>query len=235
MSYVDYKQPRKLHDDASPLPLSSFDDPICEVVQDMREQRMSLCQSLRQYVFVHAAVIEGALMIADEEREDAQRRGAAMVSQRPIRSLPGGMRGTSDSDELLRRPSSLATTQALASFSAQTPRPTLRAMNVSEASSVTITTTSTGKRGASPTELRKEDMRGEVRLSKRPSLKRKAPSQSPGTDKEMQLEHPHPRQLYRPPSTGTRLSQVPQGVSSASPKSSSPSPRSHKSGGYPAP
>ena len=234
MSYVDYKQPRKLHDDASPPPLSSFDDPICEVVQDMREQRMSLCQSLRQYVFVHAAVIEGALMIADEEREDAQRRGAAMVSQRPIRSLPGGMRG--NSDELLRRPSSLATTATMpraTSSSAQTPRPTLRAMDVSDASSTT--TTSTGKRGASPTELRKEDMRGEVRLSKRPSLKRKAPSQSPGADKEMQLEHPHPRQLYRPPSTGTRLSQVAQGVSSASQKSGSPSPRSHKSGGHPPP
>ncbi|KAI5897482.1 uncharacterized protein SCHCODRAFT_02696170 [Schizophyllum commune H4-8] len=232
MSYVDYKQPRKLHDDASPPPLSSFDDPICEVVQDMREQRMSLCQSLRQYVFVHAAVIEGALMIVDEEREDAQRRGAAMVSQRSIRSLPGGMRGISD--ELLRRPSSVATTtQRPASSNAQTPRPTLRAMDVSDNSSTT--TTSTGKRGASPTELRKEDVRGEVRLSKRPSLKRKAPSQSPGADKEMQVEHPHPRQLYRPPSTGTRLSQVAQGVSSGSQKSGSPSPRSLKSGGHPPP
>ena len=33
---------------------------------------MSLCQSLRQYVFVHRAIIEGALMIVDEEkRRDA--------------------------------------------------------------------------------------------------------------------------------------------------------------------
>ena len=30
---------------------------------------MSLCQSLRQYVFVHGAIIEGSLKIADEERE----------------------------------------------------------------------------------------------------------------------------------------------------------------------
>ena len=30
---------------------------------------MSLCQSLRQYVFVHRAIIEGSLKIVDEERE----------------------------------------------------------------------------------------------------------------------------------------------------------------------
>jgi hypothetical protein len=30
---------------------------------------MSLCQSLRQYVFVHAAIVEGALLLVDEERE----------------------------------------------------------------------------------------------------------------------------------------------------------------------
>ncbi len=51
--------------------LTSFEDPVWEVVQDMREQRMSLCQSLRQYVFVHAAIIEGALMVVDEENEIA--------------------------------------------------------------------------------------------------------------------------------------------------------------------
>jgi len=44
---------------------------VWQVVQDMREQRMSLCQTLRQYVFVHAAVIEGALMVVDEEQEAA--------------------------------------------------------------------------------------------------------------------------------------------------------------------
>ncbi|KAG1908545.1 uncharacterized protein F5891DRAFT_937646 [Suillus fuscotomentosus] len=66
---IDYKLPRQLHQDLSPAPLMSHTNPIWTVVQDMREQRMSLCQSLRQYVFVHAAVIEGALMIMDEERE----------------------------------------------------------------------------------------------------------------------------------------------------------------------
>ncbi|KAG1738597.1 uncharacterized protein EDB91DRAFT_1054440 [Suillus paluster] len=66
---IDYKLPRQLHQDLSPSPLMSHVNPIWTVVQDMREQRMSLCQSLRQYVFVHAAVIEGALMMVDEERE----------------------------------------------------------------------------------------------------------------------------------------------------------------------
>jgi hypothetical protein len=30
---------------------------------------MSLCQSFRQYFFVHSAIIEGSLMIVDQERE----------------------------------------------------------------------------------------------------------------------------------------------------------------------
>lgn len=66
---LEYKAPRQLHTDLSPPLLSSYQNPIWEVIQDMREQRMSLCQSLRQYVFVHAAVVEGALQIVDEERE----------------------------------------------------------------------------------------------------------------------------------------------------------------------
>ncbi|KAG2740922.1 hypothetical protein P692DRAFT_20880958 [Suillus brevipes Sb2] len=65
---IDYKLPQ-LHQDLSPVPLMSHTNLIWMIVQDVREQRMSLCQSLRQYVFVHAAVIEGALMMVDEERE----------------------------------------------------------------------------------------------------------------------------------------------------------------------
>ena len=71
-SGVDNKRPRPLHVETSglPVPLSTFQEPIWDVIQDMREQRMSLCQTLRQYVFVHAAIIEGALTIVDEERRE---------------------------------------------------------------------------------------------------------------------------------------------------------------------
>lgn len=79
---ADYKVPRMLHRDDSPPPLSSFSDPIQEVLEDMREQRMSLCQSLRQYVFAHRAIIEGALEIVDEERS------AALVSELLSSSAP---------------------------------------------------------------------------------------------------------------------------------------------------
>lgn len=54
-----------------PSPLSTFDEPIRQVLEDMREQRMSLCQSLRQYVFVHLAIVEGALDIVDEMKNEA--------------------------------------------------------------------------------------------------------------------------------------------------------------------
>jgi len=83
----DYKEPRPLHEDFTPPPLSTFEEPVWEVVHDMREQRMSLCQSLRQYVFVHAAVIEGSLMVLDEEREIAEGFGTWRV---------GGEKGVSE-------------------------------------------------------------------------------------------------------------------------------------------
>lgn len=68
----DYLHPRRLHGDASPPLLSTYDEPVRRVIEDMREQRMSLCQSLRQYVFVHRAIIEGALDIIDEEKRQEQ-------------------------------------------------------------------------------------------------------------------------------------------------------------------
>ncbi|KAF9535790.1 hypothetical protein CPB83DRAFT_842337 [Crepidotus variabilis] len=75
----DYKEPRPLHQVYTPPPLTTFSDPILEVLQDIREQRMSLCQSLRQYVFVHAAIIEGSLMVLDEEKEIAEGLGPRNV------------------------------------------------------------------------------------------------------------------------------------------------------------
>ncbi|KAF8213729.1 hypothetical protein K438DRAFT_1804548 [Mycena galopus ATCC 62051] len=162
--HVDYKEPRVLHGrgGARPVRLSAFDDPIWEVVQDMREQRMSLCQSFRQYVFVHAAIIEGALLVVDEER------ARAGISWRPPTRAPTPRRGGLNAGA---RPS----------------RPTLFLVPSDETKS---TTSSTGKRLASPTELPKEDKKGEIALSKRPSIKRKQPSAD---------EYAHPLATFPPP------------------------------------
>ena len=68
-SDICLKTPRKLHQ-TGPLPSpSALCKPIQEVLEDMREQRMSLCQSLRQYVFAHRVILEGSLEIVDEEKE----------------------------------------------------------------------------------------------------------------------------------------------------------------------
>jgi len=146
----DYKEPRTLHEDLTPPFLTSFDDPVWEVVQDMREQRMSLCQSLRQYVFVHAAIIEGALMVLDEEKEIAD----GLIPRNPSLSNSTCSRETI-------APHSLSPSSHHHAHHAN--------MNdASSASSVAFT----GKRGASPTELLKEDKQGDVMLSKRPSIKK---------------------------------------------------------------
>jgi len=80
------------------------------MLEDMREQRMSLCQSLRQYVFVHRAIVEGALDIVDEERALAAEAEAAQGT-----SPSKGKRGPSPTElpgedrkgatRLLKRPS----------------------------------------------------------------------------------------------------------------------------------
>lgn len=167
-STVDYKEPRRLHDLNSPALLSSFEEPIWEVVQDMREQRMSLCQSLRQYVFVHAAIIEGALLIVDEERKREQETEVVVgVSATKSHSVVGRA-SSSFLNEDCPTPSVTVAPPLVPSV----VRPSLTmSTNPSEISMAS--TSSTGKRGASPTELLKEGKKGEVLLSKRPSIKRK--------------------------------------------------------------
>jgi len=67
-SAFDYAPPRDVQSPLQPIRLDTLNEPIREVLEDMRKQRMSLCQSLRQYVFVHRAIIEGALAIVEEEQ-----------------------------------------------------------------------------------------------------------------------------------------------------------------------
>lgn len=191
---IDYKLPRQLHQDLSPAPLMSHTNPIWTVVQDMREQRMSLCQSLRQYVFVHAAVIEGALMIVDEQREIW---GESTGSEGSLEQLDGRCRsddsdirqigfkniGIMEMSDMGRIQSTRDRTRSFppvgggSSVSSgsgghwQIPRTT-----TVSTSSVVSSSPSKWKRGPSPTELLKEDKSGAVSTAKRPSFHRRTPS-----------------------------------------------------------
>ncbi|KAI6010170.1 hypothetical protein EDC04DRAFT_809811 [Pisolithus marmoratus] len=157
---IDYKMPRELHSDISPPLLSSYQNPICKVIQDMREQRMSLCQSLRQYVFVHAAVIEGALQIVDEERQLWDNSGGSDDGPDLNPSLFENAKGSVGSD-----------TQGVWIEDACSGGGGQHFTTAFSSSSPTK-----GKRGPSPTELLKEDRTGALSLAKRPSVKRKTPS-----------------------------------------------------------
>jgi hypothetical protein len=59
------------------------------VLEDAREQRMSLCQSLRQYVFVHRAIVEGALALVDELRGGSGSSNAEVPALAPVPVRPG--------------------------------------------------------------------------------------------------------------------------------------------------
>ena len=168
-----YTRPRQLHDDRhSPVLLSTLDEPIHRVIEDMREQRMSLCQSLRQYVFVHRAVIEGVLMLVDEDRtvhgkawkDNELEELTKSVSERfPIDLTRPAASSESGSIEWA----------ADAVMSAEgTSGPAYSITSSSEGSkSYMEVSPLKSKRRASPTELPKEDKRGDMRMPKRPIIK----------------------------------------------------------------
>lgn len=174
----DYADPRAMFfDDETPPLLSTFGEPIRRILEDMREQRMSLCQSLRQYVFVHRAIIEGSLMIVDEERErekDAKYmrkfEDLHVLPKRP--SLSEMKHAASSTGEVLSSKDTIPAMQPIRSSYNHPP---------TSASSVAPDHSSMGssplvrnaKRNASPTELMKEDITNDLDLSKRPGAKRR--------------------------------------------------------------
>lgn len=195
----DYTQPRPLHDDSSPPLLSTYDEPIRRVIEDMREQRMSLCQSLRQYVFVHRAIIEGALMIVDEEKARKARVQAEA-------ELFGSQDLPSSGQTAESRDTQQSFSEGIAPLETEAPKtpqhditmespffPTTppssskkpRRWSASEMADIVMQSPlpSPGrqKRGPSPTELTKETAKGEVMLMKRPSVKRKGRSSDEGS------------------------------------------------------
>ncbi|KAF8139849.1 hypothetical protein EV363DRAFT_1205874, partial [Boletus edulis] len=194
---IDYKLPRELHSDLSPPPISSFTEPICAVIQDMREQRMSLCQSLRQYVFVHAAIIEGALRIVDEERElwgySGTSDDASSAEGEPRATIREDGRWPWDSEAeawasrvdvvaMMPKPEHCSILQRSRSLHTMTQPPNawgLKGHNKCSlslgptSSSSSVSSPSKGKRAPSPTELLREDKTGALTLNKRPSIRRK--------------------------------------------------------------
>lgn len=177
----DYADPRAIFfDDESPPLLSTFGEPIRRILEDMREQRMSLCQSLRQYVFVHRAIIEGSLMIVDEEKEREKEakftRQYEDVHIPPKRPSLSEIRYTTGSTHQAPVPKdALSATQPIQFIS----NPLLTAGSVvpisaSDHSSIGFfAPVRNAKRNASPTELVKEDTIGDLDLSKRLSTKRR--------------------------------------------------------------
>ncbi|KAI0296675.1 hypothetical protein BC826DRAFT_1103775 [Russula brevipes] len=179
----DYTRPRRLHDDRhSPVLLSTLDEPIHRVIEDMREQRMSLCQSLRQYVFVHRAVIEGVLTLVDEEnsvhgnawkdKDNDLEELSKYVSAR----FPAKQTATSESGSIESAGDQAMSVASAADTGASVPAASITSLSgnsTSEGSKSSMEVSPTKfKRRASPTELPKEDKRGDMRMSKRPSIKR---------------------------------------------------------------
>ncbi|EMD41341.1 hypothetical protein CERSUDRAFT_78993 [Gelatoporia subvermispora B] len=201
----NFALPRRLHDDSSPPLLSTYDEPIRRVIEDMREQRMSLCQSLRQYVFVHRAIIEGALMIVDEEKAREREEMEQAMEERAY--APKGSRivlddlGVADMDISPVEEEAQESVGVEPAFpraarsqelghslvSAQTGGEAIikgsesgsKAPNPSSAPTTLESVLSPGKmkRGASPTELQQDA----AKLSKRPSVKRKQRSDDDGS------------------------------------------------------
>ncbi|CAK9780732.1 unnamed protein product [Cutaneotrichosporon oleaginosum] len=99
-------QSHKRHRAATPL--SSLKEPILEVLQSMRVQRMSLVQSLRQYLFVHRAIIANYLDIADDE---ARRRSSgydtqSTLSRSSVATAATSVSASEDDSHIKRKPSS---------------------------------------------------------------------------------------------------------------------------------
>ena len=175
----DYTRPRRLHDDRhSPVLLSTLDEPIHRVIEDMREQRMSLCQSLRQYVFVHRAVIEGVLMLVDEERtvygkswkdNELEELSKSVLARLP--NISTKQTGTSESGSTDSAQDAVMSAGSVADTGGSGPACSITSGSEESKSRMDVSPLQV-KRRASPTELPKQDKRGDMRMSKRPSIKR---------------------------------------------------------------
>lgn len=175
----DYAQPRRLHQDLSPPLLSTYDEPIRRVIEDMREQRMSLCQSLRQYVFVYRAVIEGTLMIVDEERQKEEGMQLSPDVAYGFKGILARERLDINAEGPTHSPDYAHSASSGVPAASRERDPSrkrivfdyMREDGAIDGAHATMLP-GRAKRGASPTELQKEDVQGGAMLTKRPSIKR---------------------------------------------------------------
>lgn len=174
----DYADPRVMFfDDETPPLLSTFGEPIRRILEDMREQRMSLCQSLRQYVFVHRAIIEGSLMIVDEEKE-REKEARYMRKFEDPRVLPkrpslSEVRHTASSTEKALSPKDTILAVQPMRFSSNPLLATASSAAPDHSSFGSSPPIRNAKRNASPTELTKEGATIDQDPSKRPGAKRR--------------------------------------------------------------
>lgn len=154
--------------------LSSLQNPVLDILKILRTQRMSLCQSLRQYVFVHRAVFEGAMAILDELRSEMADKPAEVPAiEHEERSLPMDL---SSPQKEVRSPYEATGSGVASPFAASVAGNPYNLSGLFSGPSSDFLKPSPssglGKRLASPTELPRTDNRGAHTVAKRPSLKR---------------------------------------------------------------
>jgi len=134
---------------------------------------MSMCQSLRQYVFVHRAIMEGAIRILDTVNDELE-KGQIIV--KPVDPQPAPADDVMDSpmDQTVETPSMPLNLISPTPSTSPPLRPNAFSLGSLSAGEERFRASGVGnKRLASPTELLRTNARGEEHtISKRPSLKR---------------------------------------------------------------
>ncbi|WVQ73920.1 hypothetical protein IAR50_003501 [Cryptococcus sp. DSM 104548] len=161
----------------SPSPISRLEHPVSSVLEGMRVQRMSLVQTLRQYLFVHRAIIYHYLnMIEDEETSS----DIARPQTAPLQGQQKGSYGSSGSAGSLQTLGSGSGSFASTTNSGGSgllPSSAIPSMTTGSAGGSTDDE-SHSKRRASPTEIHPDSILGSGApgLTKRPSFKKMRPA-----------------------------------------------------------
>ncbi|KIR59658.1 protein-tyrosine-phosphatase [Cryptococcus bacillisporus CA1873] len=162
-----------------PSPLSAMRDPVSCVLEGMRVQRMSLVQTLRQYLFVHRAIIYHYLHMLDHDQAKERPNPSPLQKHAPSfgSSVSGSAIGSLGS---LGSFGSIPTTNSASGGSYTDSLSTNSHGDLTKGSTDEDSHT---KRRASPTELHPDVVlggEGGSELSKRPSFKKMKPGTTSG-------------------------------------------------------